>query len=438
MQRPSADRATRRVTTQCAALTVAALVIQSTANAQAPAISRAAPQAIAPGQTTDVVLTGSNLAGATSLWTSFGEAASLAPDVENNGQDAGRVVFRVSAPAENSLGIHGIRVVTPGGVSSLKLFVVDDLPTVAEAGGNNAPESAQAVALPCAIDGQVDNLSRDYFRFDTAAGQKVSFEILARRLGSPLDASLYLYRTDGRELHFVDDTAGLSSDCQFAYTFEEAGSYIIEVRDIQYTGGGNYLYRLRMGDFPCISTPVPLAAQRGTTTEIAFAGADVDGAAPASLTIPADSQADWVKISTRRPGGMSSGFAAVQVSAGVEFLEQEPNDAPEQANAINIGDSVNGRFEQAGDMDRFAFDAKQGQRFVFAGISRQVGAPSDLMLRIYGPAGNQVAAVDDNGAAEGSLNYAFPADGRYTLAVHDLNRRGGPEYSYRVAVAPHE
>src|SRR4029079_7270668 len=76
------------------------------------------------------------------------------------------------------------------------------------------------------------------------------------------------------------------------------------------------------------------------------------------------------------------------------------------------------------------------QRFEFAGISRQVGSPSDLMIRIFDAAGKQVAAVDDVGANEGSLNYAFPAGGRYTLAVHDLNHRGGPTYAYRVAVTP--
>src|SRR5690606_13088097 len=107
------------------------------AAAQAPVIARTSPQAVAPGETTDIVVTGSNLAGATTLWTSFGAPATLAPNVADNGQDAARVVFRVTAPAENSLGLHGIRVVTPTGVSSLKLFLVDDLPSVAETGGNN-------------------------------------------------------------------------------------------------------------------------------------------------------------------------------------------------------------------------------------------------------------------------------------------------------------
>lgn len=425
-----------RLASLCCGLAAIVLVNQGAVHGQAPSISRTSPQAVAPGQSADIVVTGGNLAGATALWTSFGEPAALTPDKPGNGTDAGSVSFRVTAPAENSLGIHGIRVVTPGGVSSLKLFVVDDLPSVAEAGGNNAPEAAQAVALPCAVDGQVDNLSRDYFRFDAGAGQTVSFEILARRLGSPLDASLYLYRADGRELHFVDDTAGLSSDCQFAYTFAEAGSYIIEVRDIQFGGGGSHLYRLRMGDFPCVSTPVPLAVQRGTTTAIEFAGSSVADAAAATIAVPADSTARWLNVGTRRPGGVSSAFAAVKVSDAPEFVEQEPNDAPDQANAITIGTSVNGRFEKTGDIDRFAFDAKAGQRFEFTGISRQAGSPSDLMIRIFDGSGKQVAAVDDVGANEGTLNYAFPADGRYTLAVHDLNRRGGPAYAYRVAVAP--
>jgi len=429
MRHTTACGCTRLVATIAATF----LIAQSAVQAQAPAISRTTPQAVAPGQTTDVVITGSNLAGATSLWTSFGEPAAPTPDVPG---DAGKATFRITAPADNSLGIHGIRVVTPGGVSSLKLFVVDDLPSIAEPGGNNTPETAQAVTLPTAVDGQVDNLSRDYFKFDAAAGQKVSFEILARRLGSPLDASLYLYRADGRELHFVDDTEGLSSDCQFSYTFAEAGTYIIEVRDIQFAGGGNHLYRLRMGDFPCITTAVPMAVQRGVPATISFAGSDAADAAADDVNVPADSTAAFANVSTRRPGGASSAFAAVKVSDAPEFLEQEPNDAADQANAIVLGSSVNGRFGQKGDIDRFAFDAKAGQRFEFAGISRQAGAAGDLMIRIYDAAGKQVAAVDDVGPNEGSLNFTFPADGRYTLAVHDLNRRGGPEFSYRVAVTP--
>ncbi len=405
---------------------------------QAPAISTLSPMAIAPGQTLDVAVSGSNLAGATELWTTFGDRAALSPDVANNGQDAGRVVFRVVAPATAVPGLHGVRVTAPGGVSSLKLFVVDDLPTVVEAGGNNTFETAQAVTLPAAVDGRVDNLTRDFFKFDVASRQTFSFEVLSRRLGSPLDPSVYLYRADGRELAYNDDAQGLSSDCQLVHTFDEAGTYVLEVRDIQYSGGGTHVYRLRIGDFPCVNVAVPMGVQRGTAARIDFAGISVEDAAPAWLDVPADAAAQWINVSTKRPNGKSSAFASVAVGAAEEYLEREPNDTPEQSNRCTLGAQLNGRFDRAGDVDRFSFDAKAGQRFEFAGVSRQVGAPTDLMLRLYDAAGNQVAAADDNGTNEGLINYTFPADGRFTLAVHDLLHRGGSQFGYRVAVTPYQ
>lgn len=420
------------------AWTAALVAPQTPTWAQAPAVSAVSPQAIAPGQTLDVTLTGSGLAGATELWTTFGDRALLSPDVANNGQDAGRAVFRVVAPPTAVPGLYGVRVTTPAGVSSLKLFAVDDLPTISKAGGNNSFETAQPLTLPCAVDGHVDNLSRDFYRFEVAAHQTVSLEVLARRLGSPLDPSIYLYRADGRELAYNDDAQGLSSDSQFAYTFEEAGAYVLELRDIQYAGGGTHVYRLRIGDFPCVNVPVPLGVQRGTSARIDFAGISVEDAAPAWIDVPADSTAQWMNVSTKRPGGHSSAFASVAVGATEEFLEREPNDTAEQANRCTLGAHLNGRFERVGDADRFMFDATKGQRFEFAGVTRQVGAPTDLMLRLFDAAGNQVAAADDNGTSEGLINYTFPADGRYALSVEDLLRRGGSEFAYRVTVMPYQ
>lgn len=403
-----------------------------------PSIATTSPLGIQPGQAVDVTLNGGNLAGAQQLWSSFGGEAVLSPDVENNGQDAAKVVFRVTAPADAALGIHGIRVVTPGGVSSLRPLIIDDLPTIAEAGGNNALESAQAVTLPCAVDGRVDNLSRDFYRFEATTGQRISFEVFARRIGSPLDASMFLYDSAGRELAYNDDAEGLSSDCQMVYTFEIAGSYTLEVRDIRYAGGGNHVYRLRMGDFPCVNVPVPLAAQRGTSARIDFAGISVEDAVPAWIDVPADAATDWINVSTRRTGGAASAFTAVRLSGAEEYLEREPNNTPEQADRVTLGAGLNGRFEEPGDVDRFTFDATKGQRFVFTGETRQVGAPTDLMLRLYDATGKQVASADDNGTSEGLINYTFPADGRFTLAVHDLNRRGGSQFAYRIGVEPYQ
>src|SRR5690606_10373173 len=115
-------------------------------------------------------------------------------------------------------------------------------------------------------------------------GQTVAFEVFCRRLGSPMDASLYLYDDRGRILAYSDDAEGLSTDPQFLHRFEKAGEYVLEIRDIRYAGGDAFGYRLRIGDFPCIHTAFPLAARRGATTRIDFAGVSCDDAVPAAAT----------------------------------------------------------------------------------------------------------------------------------------------------------
>ncbi|MEZ6065332.1 MAG: hypothetical protein R3B90_06405 [Planctomycetaceae bacterium] len=212
-----------------------------------PQISRLAPLGVQPGTTVDVAVTGSNLQQASRLWTTFGESTERVDDAVNDKS----ATFRLQVSADVSPGVYAGRLETPGGATPQRLILVDDLPSVAEAGGNGSPESAQPVPASAGIDAQVDNLARDFYRVTVAAGQRLSFEVLARRIGSKLDPVLIVYNAAGDRIATVDDTPGLGGDCQLDQTFAEAGDYLIEVRDIRYAGGGEYFYRLRIGDFPC-------------------------------------------------------------------------------------------------------------------------------------------------------------------------------------------
>ena len=124
----------------------------------APTVVSTAPQAVAPGKQIDIKLRGSDLAGASQLWTQFGAAAQLTPDVKDNGKNAAEVTWRVNVPANMPVGIHGLRVAGPNGASSLKLIMVDDLPSVAQTAGNTVIGKAQELAQPSAVDGAVANL----------------------------------------------------------------------------------------------------------------------------------------------------------------------------------------------------------------------------------------------------------------------------------------
>jgi hypothetical protein len=178
---------------------------QQTLAAPAPAVTTTLPQAVAPGSQTDVKVRGSGLTGTTLLWTSFAGTAALTPDVKDNGKNAAEVTWRLNLPADVPVGIHGLRTAGPSGSSALKLIMVDDLPSVAQAAGNTVIDKAQEIAPLAAVDGAVANLSRNYYRVKVAAGQKLSIEVVARRLGSALDPLLRILDANGRELTYSDD-----------------------------------------------------------------------------------------------------------------------------------------------------------------------------------------------------------------------------------------
>ena len=406
------------------------LFCSSAVVAQEPAINGTVPGAVAPGAANTLQINGGNLASAKKLWLSFPAEATLAEGLDKNGENPAQVTYKINVPADAPCGIQAMRVVTDKGISPIRFLLVDDLPSVATVGSNVSLATAQVVSLPTAVDGGVAGLNWQFFKFSVQAGQRLSFEVLSRRIGSALDPMLRLLDVKGRELAYIDDTPGLSSDAALTYTFKDAGEYVIELRDIKYGGGA---YRLRIGDFPVATVAYPMAVQRGTTANVTLAGFGVDGLMPVPVTVAADQIAEWLNVSQKRPNG-ASGFSTVAVVSTPQFLEQEPNNAPEQANRVELTHDVNGRLETPGDMDRFVFAAKKDQTVTFLGITRQQGSPTDLNFRILNKAGGQVAAAEDTGTNEGSLTFKFPEDGDYSLVVEDLNHRGGSEHAYRIVL----
>lgn len=421
------------------------LIFSRSLSAQTPTISQVTPWGLPPGKTVNVKLNGGNLAGATQLWTSFGGTAELAADVKENGKNAGEVTFKVTVPpAEQCQGIQGLRVVTGGGVSDLKMIAVDPLPVIAHNNQNKSPGTAQEITAPCAVEGHVDKLTRIYFRFAVAKGQRLSFEVQARRLGSPLDPVIRLFNPQGREVAWSDDEPGLQGDAQFTRTFEDAGDYTLELSDIRYQGGGGHRFRLRIGDFGLINTPYPMVVQAGQPTEVQFAGVNADQLVNhPTVTIPDSDELAREPLVWRTvvppvvnaaPDAYEAGSALVGVSRSPQFLETEPNDAADKANRVELGHGINGRFEKPNDVDRFVFAAKKGQKFRFDAVTRQAGSPVDLSLELLKPDGGRLTQAEDVGLEDAGFDFNCPADGDYTLVARDLHRRGGPEFAYHVSV----
>jgi hypothetical protein len=404
------------------------------ATAWAQTISSVTPLALRPGQTQDVVLAGNGLGDARQFWSSFPQKSALATEPANAKKNPALATFRVTVPPQTPLGIYGIRVATNSGVSPLKLVLLDDLPTVRATGANVSRHAAQALSLPTAVEGTLGPQQLHYFKFHIEAGQSASFEVYARRIGSLLDPTLRLFDATGREVTYSDDVPGLSEDAAIHRTFRKAGDYVLELGDNLYQGGSDYFYRIRIGDFAAAPLPYPLAATRGSEFTCRFADSSASPLEPVRGKAPTNPMQTALFLPVRQNGGDAQSFAPILLSDHKQSSEAEPNNTAKTATRANLGDDLNGRLETSDDVDNFVFHASAGELVRFKSISRRLGSPADVVLRVLDTQGNPLAAAESQGSEEATLWVTFPAAADYTLEVRDLNHRGNPRFVYHIDV----
>lgn len=408
-------------------------------NPQAPVLAMPMPLGMQRGTTLDLALTGTNLAGATEFWTGFPVKATI-PSADKNGQDNSKLKVRLEVPATTPLGYYPVRLATTRGMSNVRLFCIDDLPQVLEVDTNRTFEMAQAVPVPCVVVGRADAEARDYFKITVAAGQRVSFEVLGRRLGSPIDPQLSIYSAKTkRELAHDNDSPGCQTDPRLTYVFKEAGDYLIEVKDVLNRGGADFVYRLRIGDFPLATVPIPMAAKRGSKVKIQFAGPQVEGVPPLDVAVPADPQANVVWVAPKGANGLSGWPVALAISDLDEGVEKEPNNDPAMANRINVPGAVTGRFEHSDDTDCYVFTAKKGQKLTIEAQTLELYSPT-LVYMVLKNAKTKAELAKTNPQSppptDQRIDFTAAEDGDYLLEVQHLNFVGGPSEAYRLVVTP--
>jgi hypothetical protein len=405
-------------------------------NPKAPVLKQPFPAGMQRGTTLDLTLTGTNLAEPTALWTSFPAKVTI-PAEGNNGRDPAKLLVRLEVPKDAPIGFHSIRLATSKGISNLRIFCIDDLPQVLETNTNHDKATAQAVPVPSVVAGKADAEMSDYFKISVKAGQRLSFEVLGRRLGSGFDPEITLYDAKtGKDLPggHSNDAPGLQTDPRLSYTFKEAGDVLIEVRDVSYRGGEDFFYRLRIGDFPCATAPLPMAAKRGSKVTVNFAGPMVDGVAPVEVTVPNDSAVDSVMVAPKGTSGLHGWPVNLLATDMNEVMETEPNNEPSKANRLTLPCGVTGRLQEKGDIDHFVFAAKKGEKITIDAQTTDLHSPTEVYMVLRDTKGAQVAATNPATAVQ-RIDYTAAVDGDFTLAVEHLHSWGGPSECYHLTVS---
>ena len=185
----------------------------------------------------------------------LGTRAGAKTNVEISGWNLKRA--RITAK-EKGPAVHRLPDESSGATNAVE-FAVDRLPEKIEHAPATSIKNAKRVKLPIIINSRIERPGNAaVYRIDGGAGEQIVAEVIARRLGSPLDSILVLTDAAGKQLavndDFEDKAAALvthQADSRLQFRLPHKGSYFLRISDAQQNGGPDFAYRLR------ISHPMP-------------------------------------------------------------------------------------------------------------------------------------------------------------------------------------
>lgn len=139
--------------------------------------------------------------------------------------------------------------------------------------------------------------------------------------------------------------------------------------------------------------------------------------------------------STREP--MISATLQVLGKEAAALRKRPPEDAEKR---VALPCTLNGQIA-SGEINRYRFEARKGQRLVFSTLARQLipyvadAVPGwfQPVLALYDSSGREVAYADDfRFKPDPVILYQVPADGEYVLAIRDGIYRGREDFVYRI------
>lgn len=398
-----------------------------------PQLRQLTPYGAQRGTEIEVLLEGARLADARELLLyDPGIRVAALTAVEKN---SNAVKAKLAITPDCRLGMHALRVRTATGLSNLLTFSVGALKEIAETEPNNEFESPQKIDLDTTVNGVVQNEDVDYFLAEAKKGERISVEIEGLRLGETFFDPYVAILDSGRfVLAGSDDTTLVHQDAACSAIAPKDGAYVIQVRESSFGGSGQCRYRLHVGRFPRPLAVFPPGGKPGQTLDVRWLG---DPAGPWTEKITLPSATEPIFGLTAHDGrGVAPSPNDVRVVDLGNVVEAEPNNVADKATPFEAPKALNGVIAQPGDVDCYKFSAKKGQVYDVRVQARSLRSPLDSVLTIRRIGGAGVGSSDDAGTPDSYLRFRTPADDQYVISIQDQLLSGGPEYVYRIEVAP--
>jgi hypothetical protein len=370
------------------------------------------------------------------------------PKHQLNPQLVERVTLRMKIAADAPAGKREIRLLTPNGLSNPIVLQVGVLPEDMEDEPNDNPAQANAapVKIPAVINGRILPGDVDCFAFDARAGMKLTAAVAARELIPYLadavpgwfQANLTLLDSKQHEIAFSDDFC-YRPDPLICVTLPADGRYTLRIRDSICRGREDFIYRISVGELPCLTEQFPAGGRIDTRVDVRVAGWNLP---ERTIKVDAGGTPGLRNIGLQAP---AIGFVRFEAGAYPEFLEAASDAMPGAPWELRFPCVANAVISKPGEHDVFAVRLPAGTAVVAEIRARRLGSPLDSMLKITDATGKTIASNDDHDDpsaglethhADSRVTFTTPKEGIYQFHVSDTQGKGSRAHAYRLTIAP--
>lgn len=446
-------------------LTFVAVYSASTASAQTafPMLMSLKPVAVQVRTTSEITVNSRySMHNAESVLVTGGGVLGevVPPEVkkEDKSPNVTALKIKLTVAADAIPGVRDLRVLTPQGVSTVAQLVVVEDPVIVEQAKNDSIAEAQPITLPATVCGCIEKAEDvDFFKFKVEAGQSLVFHVRSQRLQDRIhdlqahsDPILTIRNAQGSTIAAADNV--FHGDPFLCHRFELAGEYLLEMRDVRYTGNQYWEYAIEIHSRPFVRCVYPLANNPGKDVkltaigaQLAASGAGFQSALDIALTAGQVENLPHGIHRLRLPFADRPSNPVAVYSTPLPTITEPADDNDDAVKALAAQPAglsppcvINGRIEKPGDVDCFVFEAKKDDKLSFEVKARRLQSELDSTIRIVNDKGATLAENDDlrlgkRGSQDSWIEtWTAPADGKYAIEIRDMHLRGGENFVYAI------
>ncbi len=342
---------------------------------------------------------------------------------------------RLTIPANFPAGVVRWQAANANGATATGRFMVGNRPELLELDDHTGLQSL--AKLPVTISGQIKKIEEvDRYQLTAEKSGPVTCSIVAREIGSPLNAAIEIHDSTGRKIASAFDTAG--NDTALTFSVEAGQVYTLSLYDIDFRGNRSFVYRLSLIHAPRVIAAIPAMGQRGQTQSVELVGFGIaTGAAELEsvtqeITFPNDKSLSAISYQLETPHGVAPVFS-IPLSHLPETIETDAT-----TRILTSPIAVTGVLRERFVQDVYVIEGKKGDVWDVKVIAQEIGSPLDVALTILDAEGKELARSDDlANSTDAALQFAVPVDGKYSMAVSDFSGKSGSRAAvYRLSVKP--